>query len=157
MPGSQPAASAASHAAFTAPAPISVPRLPVVWPAPSSRVVSTTHPDALGIDAELLDRDLPSDRVHALAHLGPAVPHLDGAVGLEAHHRAGDLEEAVAEAGVLEPEADADRRPRRDCGVVRGLDRVEAARAPRQPSSMIWPGPHTSPGDTTLRRGSPSR
>ena len=34
-PGWQPAALAAAHAACTAPAPISVPRLPVVWPKPS--------------------------------------------------------------------------------------------------------------------------
>ena len=75
-----------------------MPRLPVVWPAPSSRVVSTTTRIRSGLDAELLDRDLRGDRVHALAHLGPAVPHLDGAVGLEAHDRADDLEESVAEA-----------------------------------------------------------
>ena len=68
----------------------------------------------VGIDAELLDRDLRGDGVHALAHLGPAVPHLDGAVLLEAHDRARDLLEAVAEARVLQPEAEADRRARGD-------------------------------------------
>src|SRR6185369_5526044 len=59
--------------------------------------------DALGIDLQLLDRDLAGDRVHALAHLGPAVTDLDRAVLLAPHDRAGDLLEAVAEARVLQP------------------------------------------------------
>src|SRR5690606_33670018 len=69
------------------------------------------HADAVGLDAQLLDRDLEGDGVHALAHLGPAVAHLDGAVVLEAHDRAADLDEAVAEAGVLEAEPEADGLP----------------------------------------------
>ena len=77
---------------------------------------------------ELLDRDLRGDGVHALAHLGPAVPHLDGAVGLEAHDRAHDLEEAVAEARVLEPEPDAD-------GAARGLRGLVGGLAPRRGSA----------------------
>ena len=70
-------------------------------------------PDAVGVDAELLDRDLQGDGVHALAHLGPAVAHLDRAVGVEAHDGLGDLLEAVAEAGVLQAEPEADGLARR--------------------------------------------
>ena len=103
-----PPACAARQASATAPAPMSVPRLPVVWPAPSSRRRVDDHPDPLGVDAQLLDGDLEGDGVDALAHLGPAVAHLDGAVVLEAHDRLGDLLEAVAEARVLQAEADAD-------------------------------------------------
>ena len=63
-----------------------------------------------------------------------------------------DLEEAVAEPGVLQPEPEPDRlaggdRPRR----TRASPRRGSARAPRQPSSITWPGPHTSPGWITLR------
>ena len=85
------------------------------------------HAHAFGFDAQFLHRDLKRDGVHALAHLGPAVAHLDRAVGLEAHDRAHDLEQAVAEAGVLEPEADADGATRGLRGLVRGLQRIEAA------------------------------
>ena len=66
------------------------------------------HPDPLRVDAELLDRDLQRDGVHALAHLGPAVADLDDAVRAEPHDRLGDLLEAVAEAGVLQAEPEPD-------------------------------------------------
>ena len=80
----------------------------------------------LRFDAELFDRDLRGDGVHALTHLGPAVPDLDRAVGLETHDRAHDLQEAVAEAGVLQAQTETDRASRRGRGLVRGLDRLEA-------------------------------
>ena len=62
----------------------------------------------------------------ALAHLGPAVPDLDGAVLPEVHDRPGDLLEAVAETRVLEAQADADGLSGGDRLVVGGLDVVEA-------------------------------
>ena len=148
----QPPARAASHAAFTAPAPISVPRLPVVWPRPSSRVVSTTTRMRAGSTPSSCDRDLQGDGVHALAHLGPAVAHLDGPVGRNRTHGLGDLLEAVAEPGVLQPEAEADGLARGDGGVVRRADaRRGRPRRRAQPSSIICPGPHTRPGLMTLR------
>ena len=134
----------------TEPAAISVPRDPVVWPKPSSRVVSTITSMRLGIDAELLRRHLQRDGVHALAHLGPAVADLDASVVVdvvEAHDRPAHLAEAVAEAGVLEPEAEPDRlaggdAPRRSAGLIASRQ----ASAPPAPSSMIWPGPHIVAG-----------
>ena len=87
---------------------MSVPRLPVVWPAPSSLDVSTTHPHLLGLDAQLLDRHLQGDGVDALAHLGPAVADLDAAVLVEPDDGLGHLLEPVAEPRVLEAEPDAD-------------------------------------------------
>ena len=49
------------------------------------------------------------DGVDALAHLGPAVANLDVAVLGETDHRLHDLHQAVAEPGILEPEAQPDR------------------------------------------------
>ncbi len=71
----------------------------------------------------------------ALAHLRPAVAHLDVAAGgvgfaAEAHDRPGDLAESVAEPGVLQPEAEADGLAGGDRRVVRRLDRVEARLGP---------------------------
>ena len=60
--------------------------------------------DPLGLDPEFLDRHLQGDGVNALAHLGPAMPDLDRAIGLEANHRLGPLLEAVAETRVLHPQ-----------------------------------------------------
>ena len=85
------------------------------------------HLDAVRVDAELLRRHLQRDGVHALAHLGPAVAHLDRRRRcVEAHDGPAHLAEAVAEAGVLEPEAEPDRLAGGARRVVVRLDRVEA-------------------------------
>ena len=65
--------------------------------------------DAAGIDPELLDGDLLGDGVDALAHLRPAMAHLDAAVVTEAHDGLGDLLEPVAEPRVLQPQPEAER------------------------------------------------
>ena len=91
---------------------------PVVWPKPSSRVVSTITSMRLGSMPSSCDRDLQRDGVHALAHLGPAVAHLDRAVGCGSARRPGTSPEAVAEAGVLEPEPETDRLAVGACRVV---------------------------------------
>ena len=113
---------------------MSVPRLPGGLAGAELAGGVDDDPDPGRVDAELLDRDLEGDGVHALAHLGPAVAHLDGAVVLEAHDGPGDLLEAVAEAGVLEAEAEPDglargARPRRSAGLTasRQLAGAEAA------------------------------
>ena len=85
--------------------------------------------DARRVDAELLGRHLQGDGVHALAHLRPAVADLDPARRVDsrnAHDGAGHLAEAVAEPGVLQPEAEPDRLAGGDGRVVGRLDRVEA-------------------------------
>ena len=82
--------------------------------------------DARGRYAELFRRDLLRDRVDALPHLGPAVPHLDGAIVVESDDRLRDLLEAVAQARVLQAESDADGLPAGARLVVVGFDRVEA-------------------------------
>ena len=85
------------------------------------------HVDPVGVDAELLRRDLQRHGVHALAHLGPAVADLDASVVRpEPHDRPAHLAEAVAEAGVLEPEAEPDRLAGGERRVVIGPDLVEA-------------------------------
>ncbi len=85
-------------------------------------------------DAELLDRHLQRHRMDALAHLGPAVAHLDGAVGLETHHRLGHLLEPVAQARVLEAEPQPDRLGRiGDRGLIGGPDRDPGTARPRAP------------------------
>ena len=117
---------ATRQASATEPAPISVPREPVVWPAPSSRVVSTTTRTFSGSTPEFLDGHLERHGVDALAHLGPAVAHLDTAVVVEADDRLGDLDEAVAEPGVLQRQAQADGLACRSSGVVGRLDGIEA-------------------------------
>ena len=84
-------------------------------------------PNRLGIDAELLHGDLQRDGVHALAHLRPAVADLHGAVGTEADDRLGDLFEAIAETGVLQPQPDPDRLARSAGRFVRLAHGVEAS------------------------------
>ena len=84
------------------------------------------HRDLLGIDSEFFDGNLERHGVDALAHLGPAVADFDAAVLVEADHGSGDLEEPVAEPGVLEGEAHPDRLARGASLVVGRLDGVEA-------------------------------
>ena len=115
------------------------------------------HVDAVGLDAELLGGHLQRDRVHALAHLGPAVAHLDPAghavgVGVEAHDRPatprGSRCRARSSSGRARARPPCRRRsPRRRTALISSRH----ASAPPAPSSMIWPGPHSSPGRITLR------
>ena len=84
------------------------------------------HTDPRRIDAEFLDGDLERHGVHALAHLGPAVAHLDDAVLAEVDDRLGDLLEAVPEAAVLQTEPQTHGLAGRDGFVVVRLHRVEA-------------------------------
>ena len=108
---------------------------PVVWPKPSSRVVSTMTSMRSGSMPSSCDGDLQRDGVHALAHLGPAVAHLDRAVARgSARPRRGDLAEPVAEAGVLQARGRGRRPcprrgPRRTCGLHRVEARLGAAAA----------------------------
>ena len=104
--------------------------------------------DVVGVDAELLDGHLHGDGVHALAHLGPAVAHLDLAVGAEPHDGAGDLVEPVAETRVLQPEPDPDRLAVGHAAVVGVLDRVEAlARAGAAVVHQLPRPPHVAGRD----------
>ena len=118
------------------PAAISVPRDPVVCPKPSWRVVSTMTSMRSGSMPSSLRGHLQRDGVHALTHLGPSVAHLDAPVGAEAHDRARDLAEAVAQPAVLQPQADADgtalRRGLRRTAVAsrRGTPRRRRSRRP---------------------------
>jgi len=87
-------------------------------------VVST---DPVGVDAQLCGRDLERNGVHALAHFGPTVTHFHPVVvGSEAHHRRALLVEAVAEAGVLQPEPEPDGLAGLTSRIVERLDLVEA-------------------------------
>ena len=63
--------------------------------------------------------------MHALAHLGPAVPHLDLTVGAEVHDRICDFFEPVAEPGVLQAERNTHRLACGNGRFVRGTNRVE--------------------------------
>ncbi len=111
----------------------------------------------VGVDLQLLDRDLTGHGVHALPHLRPAVPDLDGAVLLEPHDRARDLLEAVAEARVLEPEAEPDGGSRGDCVVVGRLDRVEArTRAEAAVVHDLTGSPHRARGHDVARTDLPA-
>ncbi len=69
------------------------------------------HDDVHGlrVNAQFFNSYLQGDRVNTLAHLGPAVPDLHPAVPGEPNDSSGDLLEAVSQARVLEPEAQADR------------------------------------------------
>ena len=102
---SMPASLATRQASATEPAPMSVP--PRSGGLARAELAGRVDDDAhlLGFNAELLDRHLERDRVDALAHLRPAVADLDGAVVVEPNDGLGDLDEAVAEARVLEAEA----------------------------------------------------
>jgi hypothetical protein len=65
--------------------------------------------------------------VHALTHLRPTVTHLHASrVRPEPHHRPAHLAKAVAEARVLESEAEPDRLAGGDRRLVVGADLVEA-------------------------------
>ena len=81
--------------------------------------------DLRRIDAELLRRDLLGDGMDPLAHLGPAVPHLDLAVRTEVDHCPGNFLESVAEAAVLQSETHTDRLAGGAGGVVMRLDGIE--------------------------------
>ena len=143
---------------MTDPAPISVPRRPGGLAGAELAGRVDDHPDALGLDAEFLDGDLQRDRVHALAHLGPAVAHLDRSVVAEVDDRLGDLLEPVAEPGVLEPETDTDRLAGGDRLVVGGLDRVEALTcAEAAVVHQLARAPHLAGHHDVARRASPSR
>src|SRR5262249_87675 len=88
---------------------------------------------APGVDAELFDRHLLDDGMHALAHLGPAMTYFDGAVVVEAHDGPGHFLESVAQAGVLQPGPAADRLACRHRFLVWLLHGVEAHRGAETP------------------------
>src|SRR5262249_9234050 len=100
------------------------------------------------IDAELGDRDLEGDRVHALAHLGPAMTDLDGSILNEADDGTNVLLEPVAEAAVLQPESQPDRPSGGDGGVIVGAHLVKAALGAEAPVVHHLAGsPHLAGAD----------
>jgi len=83
------------------------------------------------VDLQDLDRDLQRDGVDTLAHVGPAVALFQSAVDFETHDRSTDLDQAVAELGVLDTDRDTHRLARRDRGVVVGPHRLETRASTR--------------------------
>ncbi len=102
------------------------------------------HPDARRVDTELFDRNLRGHGMHALTHFGPAVPDFHGSIGLETHDRTHDLEESISEPRVLQAQAEPDRAALGDRGVVRRLQRFQAA--PRASTTLV----HHLPGSPHL-------
>ena len=86
--------------------------------------------NAVGIDAKFLSSNLQRNRVHALAHLGESVAHLDVAtmrVGgfAKANHCSTQLAKAIAESTVLQPKPKAHCLASSTRFVVAPLDGIE--------------------------------
>src|SRR6516164_1270681 len=132
MPGRQPSARARRQASATAPAPISVPREPVVCPAPSSRVVSTTTrtrsaatpSSSTATCSATVWMPWPISVQQCRTSTPPSSSN---------RHRPGQLLEAIPQPGVLEAQPEADRLagvPRRFIAVMHGVQAATSATAP---------------------------